>query len=832
VDKLDGVFVADFNGDGYADVLSLWELDDKKIAWYQNVDGTGDFGEQQIIYVEAIGESIVSICAADLNGDGFQDVVFTSSDGAKWLKNLDGFGNFSPPQEIVNTSEYFKSACSGDFDADGDEDILTFGISGMKWFENKDGLGGEWAENYIAGGTFRSVKIDDINSDGYLDIISNSVYSDNKIAIFENVNGTGVFEKKLAPDDGDVVSSGDINGDGSIDIVSILQNKIAWLINHSVQIISRCFLDFNENGIYDSLDIGLNNQLVTLEPNSDFFWSDEIGQINYHVSLGDYSLEYYPSQIWMPTTPVSQSVQVTNAGEIIFVDFGVKPSFQNPQAAVTLTSAPTRCGFTVPFWLHYENTGTQIADGIVSLELDPLVTYVSASPAPDSIDGNQYFWHFQDLNPTWSNQINLELEMPDVTFQGEFIEMTSKVILQEGGANIYEGSHTFSSQINCSYDPNDKLVEPNIPGEENYTLSGDTLIYTIRFQNTGTDTAINIRIEDILDNNLNWSTFRVMAASHAYEVYLNGNGRVVFKFDDIYLPDSTTNEIASHGFIKYRIQALGGLPENTSIPNSAKIFFDFNPPVLTNVVSNILVSEYPVFADVQNPLCHDSEDGSIGITVVSPETVFYEWSTSQAESTITGLSGGAYSLTVTNATGQVVADTTITLTAPGAISLVTSATPELEDNADGTATVEAAGGTPPFTYAWNTEPVQTTETATDLPAGTYLVVVTDANGCTAQSEATVEKTVNTTEAALGWKFQVHPNPSSGSVKIDFELNKPQRWVLQVHDSSGKLLRELAAPNGGTAKAGFEIQNLRSGIYKISLQAAGRILSRKLVVVEN
>src|ERR1035437_9384684 len=62
----------------------------------------------------------------------------------------------------------------------------------------------------------------------------------------------------------------------------------------------------------------------------------------------------------------------------------------------------------------------------------------------------------------------------------------------------------------------------------------------------------------------------------------------------------------------------------------------------------------------------------------------------------------------------------------------------------GTATVTPAGGTPAYTYSWNTTPVQTTPTATGLIAGTYTVTVTDANGCTATATATITVNSNTT----------------------------------------------------------------------------------------
>ena len=68
----------------------------------------------------------------------------------------------------------------------------------------------------------------------------------------------------------------------------------------------------------------------------------------------------------------------------------------------------------------------------------------------------------------------------------------------------------------------------------------------------------------------------------------------------------------------------------------------------------------------------------------------------------------------------------------------------------GTATAIPAGGTAPYTYSWNTTPVQTTVTATGLAAGPYTVTVTDANLCTAFTDVTITQpaaalTVTTTQ---------------------------------------------------------------------------------------
>ncbi|MEN0048618.1 MAG: T9SS type A sorting domain-containing protein, partial [Bacteroidota bacterium] len=100
-------------------------------------------------------------------------------------------------------------------------------------------------------------------------------------------------------------------------------------------------------------------------------------------------------------------------------------------------------------------------------------------------------------------------------------------------------------------------------------------------------------IKDYLDANLNWKTFKPVISSHPHETLLHPDGLVEFTFKNILLPDSTTNEPLSHGFVTYKIQPSSDLAKNTNIENTANIFFDFNPPIQTNTTSNVLVEELP-----------------------------------------------------------------------------------------------------------------------------------------------------------------------------------------------------------------------------------------------
>ncbi|MBN8677130.1 MAG: T9SS type A sorting domain-containing protein [Chitinophagales bacterium] len=133
-----------------------------------------------------------------------------------------------------------------------------------------------------------------------------------------------------------------------------------------------------------------------------------------------------------------------------------------------------------------------------------------------------------------------------------------------------------------SFDPNDKHSDPVGFGVERFVRPGTEIEYKIRFQNTGTDTAFNVRILDTLSSWLDPASIRFGASSHPYQYNLTGEGVVHFNFNDIALPDSNTNEAASHGFVVFTIRHIAEAPLETLIENKASIYFDFNEPIVTN----------------------------------------------------------------------------------------------------------------------------------------------------------------------------------------------------------------------------------------------------------
>jgi uncharacterized repeat protein (TIGR01451 family) len=139
----------------------------------------------------------------------------------------------------------------------------------------------------------------------------------------------------------------------------------------------------------------------------------------------------------------------------------------------------------------------------------------------------------------------------------------------------------FCGEAIGSFDPNDKRGIP-LGWKTAHLIEPDqALSYMIRFQNTGNDTAFTVRITDQLPPELNPASIRPGASSHPYTWSLLPNGLLRFQFDNILLPDSNTNEAASHGYVVFHIDPKAGLSAGTQIINEANIYFDFNEPVLT-----------------------------------------------------------------------------------------------------------------------------------------------------------------------------------------------------------------------------------------------------------
>ncbi|WP_316805271.1 gliding motility-associated C-terminal domain-containing protein, partial [Pedobacter nototheniae] len=133
----------------------------------------------------------------------------------------------------------------------------------------------------------------------------------------------------------------------------------------------------------------------------------------------------------------------------------------------------------------------------------------------------------------------------------------------------------------------------------------------------------------------------------------------------------------------------------------------------------------------------------------------------------TGLTAGTYNLTITDANNCSTTQSVIITQPAAALSATMSAQTDVACfGADtGSATVSAIGGTAPYTYSWNTNPIQTSATASNLIAGSYMVTVTDANGCITTQNVMIAQPTAALAAPTASAIQPTCNIVTGSIEI-------------------------------------------------------------------
>ncbi len=141
---------------------------------------------------------------------------------------------------------------------------------------------------------------------------------------------------------------------------------------------------------------------------------------------------------------------------------------------------------------------------------------------------------------------------------------------------------------------------------------------------------------------------------------------------------------------------------------------------------------------VVNATCNNVCNGSATVSVSGGTGPFgYNWSsgTNPTSQTVTGLCDGVVTVTVTEGACAVIGN--VTITEPTAVTGTVTTVGAHCGLPDGSASVVASGGTPGYTYQWNTSPAQFTPSANNIIAGAYTVTITDSQGCTGTASGTV-----------------------------------------------------------------------------------------------
>ena len=229
----------------------------------------------------------------------------------------------------------------------------------------------------------------------------------------------------------------------------------------------------------------------------------------------------------------------------------------------------------------------------VTLTLDPLLSYIGMwdGPAPTTVSGSTLTWNFHTQANLLDFHADVKVRCATTATMGASVCNTLHVSPTSlPDPDTANNSYSWCEPVRSSWDPNEKEVSPKGYGPQGYILNGTPLTYVVHFQNTGTARARNITINDTISEHLDIATLQVVSSSAPVLVYqpeLTGN-LIKFRFNDINLPDSGADFNGSNGYIEYNIYPKADLAPGTQIQNTAGIYFDYNPAVVTNTTTNTI----------------------------------------------------------------------------------------------------------------------------------------------------------------------------------------------------------------------------------------------------
>jgi hypothetical protein len=153
-------------------------------------------------------------------------------------------------------------------------------------------------------------------------------------------------------------------------------------------------------------------------------------------------------------------------------------------------------------------------------------------------------------------------------------------------------------------------------------------------------------------------------------------------------------------------------------------------------------------------------------------------------------------------------------------AIAASASPD-NGTTNGTVSVSFRGASGAINFQWDDPNNSTSPTVTGLATGTYTVTVTDANGCSATSSATVGSNVSIEdELAKGiqsWKL--FPNPTNGQITSTLNLVQSLAVTWEVVDLMGKVLQQKTTSQNFVHEQRFDLKNMPAGVYVVKVHTA-------------
>lgn len=358
------------------------------------------------------------------------------------------------------------------------------------------------------------------------------------------------------------------------------------------------FYDINRNGIRDSSEpLFRKADVQVMRPGIDTINVQSTGKYLVDVDSGtaNYVVTALPYRPYYNSVPAMYTHNFTGSFKQKQADFAMQAIPGKRDVAITIVPlSPLRPGFSGAYRIMYTNLGTDtLATGSIEFIKDNRIIYNGSTTTPGNISGDTISWNISNLMPGDTSSIVLftTIQAPPLVNINDTLKFKASIYPFTG--DLYPSDNVFvlNQTVRGSYDPNDKSESHGGVIKASQIATGEYLQYTIRFQNTGTDTAFNVYIRDTLDSRLDWSTFQMTGTSHNFDLAINEGGKCLWTFNNIILVDSVKNAALSHGYIQFRVKPRPNVNAGDIIKNRAAIYFDYNLPVITNTETTLVTSD-------------------------------------------------------------------------------------------------------------------------------------------------------------------------------------------------------------------------------------------------
>ena len=356
------------------------------------------------------------------------------------------------------------------------------------------------------------------------------------------------------------------------------------------QVNGTAYMDLDEDCTL-GIEPRVPNLLLTVQPGEQYAFTNAMGAYGMNLMPGDYTVQQGSALIEEHCTGAPIPFTIDPGPSSVTVDLP-NISSVGMDARIFLDRSAARPGF--PFALSgtvQNRTPGNTGDLTVTMQFDPLLTVTGTTPTASSISGNTITWELAPLTYFDEHWIQAQFMVPaDVDLIGTTLINSADVSTALPDVDLTNNSATAVRMITSSYDPNDKEGLTDLyRSHDEFFLGEDGYIdYTIRFQNTGTDTAFMVAIHDEIDSDLDIMSLDILGASHAFSPSFGEGRELVFTFSHILLPDSTTDLLGSQGYISFRIKPKSSIAAGDVLENTASIYFDYNPPIITNTTAHVV----------------------------------------------------------------------------------------------------------------------------------------------------------------------------------------------------------------------------------------------------